>query len=100
MLLCPDFAGIDKIEIYGTSNSILTKSLDFKIDRCDSEKRTLAGLPECYGNTEYDGFIKDLQVDTYGLDWKLDFQNFDALPVTREHHLFGKSLLNNKAVSK
>lgn len=56
----------------GTTGSMLSQYFSLEISKCDPDKRALLGL-DCATESEIDEFYKDIQVDSWVIQEKMNF---------------------------
>ena len=94
----------DELVLEGTMLSKHSSNHKFQIKRCNSTKRALQGLSECYDDHVIDNYVKTLQIDSWVVEEKFDYDQYENKPIFLNQRLVSSDLLDpswtkNKVVS-
>ena len=74
-LICPDYSDDDPIHLSGDRGSSFSNHMQLNIRMCNKTKNE-----NCKDESIVKEYVKDLQVDTWIAEEKMDFMNFDGRP--------------------
>lgn len=72
---------------------MVAKHLQFSIRRCNRHERH--GKRPCKPDHEIDEYIKDIQVDSWVIQQRIDFSMYDIKPIKTGMQLLDTHVLNN-----
>jgi hypothetical protein len=73
---------------------MVTRSFEFTINRCNQTLQDIQKRPKCKSDEEINEWIKDVNVEIWGIEEKIDYSDYSDKPFYRMNTLYNSVLLN------